>query len=93
MTFIIAIGEFAFWGKYTLPQMKTNRMPPPPESIQQAFSNLPPSLQWICGKVQFPPDHGRFLMQLLHQGTNTLFGTSNGSLKGGQSTHAWIISI
>jgi len=43
--------------------------------------------------VNFPPDNGASLIQAIQQWSNILYAASDASLKDGQSTHAWLLSM
>jgi hypothetical protein len=64
-----------------------------PQSLTAAFRKLPDSIQQICGKVVFPPDDGKLLIDYLEQHSESLclYGASDASFKINAS-HAWVIS-
>ncbi len=74
-----------------IPTTHTQTSLNPTSSLQEAFKNLPTSLQHICGNIHFPQRDGEdILSQTLE--SMTLFGASDVSFRNGRGTHAWIIS-
>jgi hypothetical protein len=77
----------------TLPTKKEITMPTKThDSITSLYKTLHPSLKEICGKVQFPLDDGRVLIQGIKDSNKAIFAASDTFHKEGRSSHAWRIS-
>jgi hypothetical protein len=83
---IVIIGD---WYKFSATHPSNNIQQQP---MKTAFDSIHPSLQQTCGTVHLPPDNGESLLRELRKNNNIIYSASDASLKGGKSTHAWIIS-
>ena len=54
------------------------------------LDNLPTSIRCLLGDITVPEDGGHYLAQELEDGH--LIGVSNGSIKKGQGSHAWVLA-
>jgi hypothetical protein len=64
---------------------------PIPKTLEEAFQNLPTSLQQVCGSVHFPPDDGRDIINNIPT-NQCIFGASDASFRKDCGSHTWIIS-
>jgi hypothetical protein len=63
-----------------------------PLSLIEHFHTLDPALRRICGSVMFPPDDGGTTISEMQSNGNTLFGSSDASIKHQSTTHACTLS-
>lgn len=65
--------------------------PPVPKSLEEAFYNLPTSLQQLCGSAHFPPDDDKDIIDNIPV-NQCIFGASDASFQKDRGSHAWIVS-
>jgi hypothetical protein len=63
-----------------------------PQSIVEAFHQLYPALQHICGNLMFPADNGQGILATIHNDSLPLYESSDASLNTGRASHAWYVS-
>jgi len=64
----------------------------PPNNLKEAIESLPPSVQQICGTINYRPDLGKKLFHSINLCNNSILACSDASLKENHAVHAWIIS-
>jgi len=60
-------------------------------TLEEAFYNLPTSLQELCGSVTFPTDNGKAIIDNIPT-DKCIFCSSDASFQSTRGSHAWIIS-
>jgi hypothetical protein len=61
------------------------------KSLNDAYRNLSPAIQQMCGQITFPPDNGTQLLDYIRNTSLLLYGSSDASKKESAS-HAWVLS-
>lgn len=79
------------WVTWFFPPIPSH--PVPPSSLPEAFLQLDPALQQICGNITFPSDNGQGILETIKSNHLPLYGSSNASLKEGRASHAWYLLL